>query len=109
MICKHVLQHMPNRDIFSFIKLLPKFKYCLILEAAPEGEKNIDYPVQDTFPFWEDRGIDITLSPFYVRGSRVLEYSQPWNKSGLDRLILIRRYTGSTSNTPKFHSHYIRF
>lgn len=87
LICKHVLQHMPNRDVFSFLKLLPKFKHCLILNAGPVGNENIDYEVQGVFPFWEDRGIDITLPPFHVPGEKVLWYSQPSNQSGVDLLI----------------------
>jgi len=87
VLCKHVLQHMPNKDVFSFLKLLPRFKHCLILNAAPVGSINIDYPVEETFPFWEDRGIDLTLPPFNVKGAKVLEYSQPFNGSGRDILI----------------------
>lgn len=91
MICKHVLQHIPNQDVFSFLKLFRKFKHCLILNAAPLGEENIDYSVQSVFPFWEDRGIDITLPPFNVQGEKVLQYSQPSNQSGVDRLIYVNR------------------
>jgi hypothetical protein len=70
MICKHVLQHMPNRDVFLFLKLLPKFKHSLILNAKPIGEENIEHSVSETFPFWEDRGIDVRLAPFHVKGKR---------------------------------------
>lgn len=91
MLCKHVLQHMPNCDVFSFLKLLSQFKHSLILNAMPVGQINIDYPVQERFPFWEDRGIDITLPPFNVEGKRVLKYSQPMNGSGADLLIHVDR------------------
>lgn len=90
LICKHVLQHMPNRDVFAFLKLLPKFKHCLILNARPIGDENIDYKVGELFPFWEDRGIDLTLPPFNIPGEKVLEYPQPSNQSGFDLLIHVR-------------------
>lgn len=87
MICKHVLQHIPNRDVFVLLKQLAKFKHSLILNAAPVNEQNMEYTISHTFPFWEDRGIDIRLEPFRVNGKKVLEYAQPSNRSGLDILI----------------------
>lgn len=87
MICKHVLQHMPNQDVMAFLKLLPKFKHCLILNAAPTEEGNQEHLIRDVFPFWEDRGIDLTQAPFNVKGAKVLQYSQPSNQSGFDLLI----------------------
>jgi SAM-dependent methyltransferase len=89
MICKHVLQHMPTRDVFLVLQRLPKFKYSLILNAGPVGKENIEYSVSETFPFWEDRGIDVRLSPFHVNGRKVLEYAQPSNCSGVDILIQV--------------------
>lgn len=90
MICKHVLQHMPNRDIFSFLKLLPKFKHCLILNAMPLDGQNIEHEILKEFPFWDDRGIDLTLPPFNVKGERVLKYKQEVNSSGFDILTYIK-------------------
>lgn len=87
LICKHVLQHMPNKDVFAFLELLPHFKHCLILNAKPHNDTNVDYPEEKQFPFWEDRGIDITLPPFNVKGKRVLAYPQLINSSGIDVLI----------------------
>lgn len=75
LICKHVLQHMPNRDIFKFIALLPKFKHCLILDAMPKkGSENIEHPITDVFPYWDDRGTDLTMPPFNVKAKKVLYY-----------------------------------
>lgn len=91
LICKHVLQHLPNRDVFYFIKLLPQFKHCLILDAAPAGSENLEGLEMEYFPFWEDRGIDLTLSPFNVEGETVLEFSQGCNASGVDRLTYIHQ------------------
>ena len=87
MICKHVLQHIPNRDVFTFLKQLPKFTHSLILNARPVGGENIEHSISEIFPFWDDRGIDIRLPPFHVNGKKVLEYSQPSNRSGFDILI----------------------
>jgi trans-aconitate methyltransferase len=89
LICKHVLQHIPNKDVFRFIKLLPKYKHCLILNAMPVGQKNIDHPIMREFPFWDDRGIDLTLPPFSIKGKHVLKYEQRFNSSGMDLLTHI--------------------
>jgi len=84
LICKHVLQHMPNEDVMQFVCILPKYKHCLILNAKPIGNKNIEHTITETFPFWDDRGIDLTLPPFNVTGKHVLQYSQKINSSGVD-------------------------
>ncbi len=91
IICKHVLQHIPNKDVFIFIKLLPNYKHCLILDAMPTGHENIEHPITTEFPFWDDRGIDLTLPPFniYIRGKQVLKYAQNFNTSGMDILTHI--------------------
>lgn len=89
LICKHVLQHMPNEDIFDFIELLPNYKHCLVLNAMPIGQVNVDHQVTDKFPFWEDRGIDLTLPPFNVIGNHVLIYPQGANSSGMDMVTHI--------------------
>ena len=89
IICKHVLQHIPNKDVFCFIKLLSKYKHCLILNAMPMGQENIDHPVTAEFPFWDDRGIDLTLPPFSIKGKHVLKYAQECNASGMDLLTHI--------------------
>jgi SAM-dependent methyltransferase len=86
LICKHVLQHIPNKDVFTFIKLLPKYKHCLILDAMPVRQKNINHRILPEFPFWDDRGIDLTLPPFKVKGKQVLKYPQRFNASGIDIL-----------------------
>jgi SAM-dependent methyltransferase len=86
MICKHVLQHIPNRDVFIFLNLLSKFKHCLILDAMPIAGENVDHTLLMDFPFWDDRGVDITLPPFNVEGKRVLSYKQDVNASGMDIL-----------------------
>ncbi len=76
LICKHVLQHMPNRDVFVFLKLMPKFKHCIIVEDVThfQGE-NTMHPIMKEFPFWDDRGIDLSEPPFNIKGSKTCFYS----------------------------------
>ena len=62
LICKDVLQHLPNAYIHNFLKVLPKFQYALITndidELKPENN-NIDLPVAGGF-----RAIDLRAAPF---------------------------------------------
>lgn len=71
LICKHVLQHLTNEDILSFLSQLSKFKYCLITnEVYPEtlSSDNPDIAVGG------GHKIDLTKPPFLVEGKRVLDY-----------------------------------
>jgi SAM-dependent methyltransferase len=72
LICKHVLQHMPTADVLAFVKtIIPKFKHCIIVEDMTNYPGyNIDHPLSKEFPFWEDRGTDLTKPPFNLSGTK---------------------------------------
>jgi SAM-dependent methyltransferase len=71
LLCKHVLQHMPNKDIIFFLKQLSKFKYCLITnEIDPKtlSSDNNDIAIGATHT------IDVSRPPFNLIGTKVLQY-----------------------------------
>lgn len=71
LICKDVLQHLPHADIFTFLKQLSKFKYCLIMNDVDfdtETSLNNDVVKGDY------RTLDLTKKPFEIKGAKVLTY-----------------------------------
>lgn len=68
LLCKHVLQHLPNEDILAFIQQLKKFKYCLITnEVYPDtlSSDGVDIEIGG------GHKIDLTLAPFNVVGTKL--------------------------------------
>lgn len=72
LICKDVLQHLSNDEIFAFIHQIGKFKHCLITNDIDlNGPNNQDISTGG----W--RKIDLFSSPFYLDGKVALEYKNP--------------------------------
>lgn len=72
LICKDVLQHLPNAYIQNFLKILPKFKYALITNDINElrsEANNQDIPVAGGF-----RPIDLTAAPFNLKAQQVFDF-----------------------------------
>ena len=72
LICKDVLQHLPNDYIHNFLKILPKFKYAIITndidDVRPENN-NTDLPVAGGF-----RPIDLRAEPFNLASTLAYEF-----------------------------------
>ena len=71
LICKDVLQHLPNQEVQKLIAQLYKFKHCLIInDVNPQtlSSKNPDIEKGDYRP------IDLTQPPFNVVGEKLLTY-----------------------------------
>jgi SAM-dependent methyltransferase len=65
LICKDVLQHLPNRLIQKFIKnnlKKGKYRWAIITNDMDKKARNSDIPVGGY------RGIDLSAPPFNVRG-----------------------------------------
>lgn len=72
LICKDVLQHLPNAYIQNFLKILPKFKYALLTNDINElrsEANNQDIPVAGGF-----RPIDLTAAPFNLKAQQVFDF-----------------------------------
>ena len=73
LICKDVLQHLPNSYIHNFLKILPKFKYALITNAIDDlnsNNNNVDLPVAGGF-----RAVDLRCEPFNLPAQLVYDFN----------------------------------
>lgn len=72
LLCKEVLQHLPNEDILKFLQQIEKFKYCLITnEVDPKtlSSKNSDILIGRV------HRVDLSCPPFNIEGKKVLNYT----------------------------------
>lgn len=71
LICKDVLQHLPNGDIMAFIEQLPLFKYCLITNDVDplSGTSDNEEICRGGF-----HPVDLTRPPFLLNGDKVFTY-----------------------------------
>ncbi|OHU82434.1 hypothetical protein BKN38_07185 [Helicobacter sp. CLO-3] len=76
LLCKDVLQHLPNAKIQEFVSILPKFKYALITNDM--GDKNNN----DILPTY-GRTLDLRAEPFNVPLEIVfkIQESAEWMKA----------------------------
>ncbi len=72
LICKDVLQHLPNSAIHAFITQLPKYKYCLIINDVDPISFTSSNP--DTYAS-NLRFVDLTKPPFQVKGEKILTFT----------------------------------
>jgi len=85
LICKQVLQHLPNDDIQKFLKKLGRYKHVLLVDAVNPGTlsgKNRDIGVG------EFRELDLTRAPFSLSGTKVLTY---WDGGNMEQVIHLQR------------------
>lgn len=71
LICKDVLQHLPNEDVQKFIPQLKNFKYCLITNDVDPVTLTSDNP---TIIAGEYRLLDLSQPPFSLEGIKILNY-----------------------------------
>lgn len=71
LLCKEVLQHLPNKDILKILGQLHKYKYCIITN-------DVDYPSCSSanldIPMAQYRTIDLAKPPFNLMGCPVMHY-----------------------------------
>ena len=71
LICKHVLQHLPTRNVQAFLTQVTKYKHVLLTNSVDErtmSAPNLDVVVGSYRP------LDPTAPPFNLRGGKVLTY-----------------------------------
>ncbi len=68
LICKDVLQHLPNSIIQSFTKFLHMFRYSLVTNDIGENKDRDYYVLNSKFHF---HGLDLAQHPFNVNGTIV--------------------------------------
>ena len=75
VICKHVLQHIPNKDVFKLLEKLKKYPYCILTDQIEsDSEKNVDIPIGSARP------LDLLSPPFNLVADQVFQF-----KIGSDR------------------------
>ena len=85
LVCKDVLQHLPNHEIKRILEQLPKFKYCLItndVDPMTLTANNEDIEVGGY------RNVDLTQPPFNIKGLKVLNYRSQYV---VKQVLLIER------------------
>jgi 2-polyprenyl-3-methyl-5-hydroxy-6-metoxy-1,4-benzoquinol methylase len=71
-LCKDVMQHLPNKDIFKICSQFNKFRYCLIV-----NDVNITEPSLNNLRLQRRVGyrpVDLTKQPFNLPAEIVLTY-----------------------------------
>lgn len=86
LICKEVLQHLPNADVAMFLKQLPKYKHVLILDAVDAttfSAENADITLEQV-RVGAYRPLDITRPPFSIDGDKPLTY---WANRSMHQVV----------------------
>lgn len=69
VICKDVLQHLPNSCIFALLAKFKKFHYCVIVnDRHLRSRKNKDTYIGGYRP------IDLTAAPFFLQPREIFNY-----------------------------------
>jgi SAM-dependent methyltransferase len=76
LICKHVLQHLPTRDVQTFLTQVTKYKHVLLTNSV--NEKTLSATNGDIV-VGGYRELDPTARPFNLRGTKVLTYWDGYN------------------------------
>lgn len=77
LICKDVLQHLPNHEIFKFLKQIGKFKHCLITNDVEADTKSSDN--SEKWDLTYGRKLDLTQDPFKLKGQKAFTYTSGWD------------------------------
>jgi len=83
LICKHVLQHLPTRDVRTFLGQLRKYRHVLLTNSINPNTMsatNVDIAVG------ECRALDPTKPPFNLTGAKVLTY---WDGHAMHQVVHI--------------------
>lgn len=84
-ICKDVLQHLPNKNIFEFIKNIKKFKYVLVANnIADNMTSNFDISMGQCRP------LDLRLPPFNIDAEHVFTIDRRHLKKPNIMVLLIK-------------------
>lgn len=72
LICKDVLEHLPNDMILDFIDKLDSYKYCLITNDIDSSDTN---PINQDCKVGGSRPLNLMLEPFNLKATPVLTFS----------------------------------
>jgi len=84
LICKDVLQHLPNEDVQVFLTQFSKFKYCIIVNDL---ESEMDVQINSKISRGGFHPLDITQAPFNVNALKLFGY---WVGGHYKQVFLIK-------------------
>lgn len=71
LLCKDVMQHLPNDDIKLFMEQVAKYKYCLITnDVNPKTFSSNNRQI----PIGHCRALDLTKPPFDIKACKIFKY-----------------------------------
>lgn len=85
LICKDVLQHLPNKTIQALLDKFSHYKYCLITNDIYPKTAAVDNP---DISLGDWRSIDLTKPPFNAKGIKVFTYRSGYTTKQV--LLIIR-------------------
>ena len=71
LICKDVLQHLTNEDIFVFLEKISAFEHCLITNDV---DPNTDTAENENILRGKHRFVDLEAPPFNLKATEVFYY-----------------------------------
>jgi SAM-dependent methyltransferase len=71
LLCKNVLQHLPNRSVTRFLSKLSKYRHVLLTDGIDGRTFTSD---NHDIVVGQYRPLDVTAPPFNVRAKKVLVY-----------------------------------
>lgn len=86
LICKDVLQHLPNSSIINLLTKFGKFRYCILVNdvQSTSGTNNRDTAIGGYRP------LDLRCAPFFLKPTAVSYYS---SGSTLKQILLIENFS----------------
>jgi SAM-dependent methyltransferase len=94
LLCKHVLQHLPTRDVRTFLTQIKKYRHVLLTNSVnvqTMSATNVDVAVG------ECRALDPTAPPFNLYGAKVLTY---WDGHSMNQVVHIAGALAITAISP---------
>jgi SAM-dependent methyltransferase len=83
LICKHVLQHLPTRDVQQFLFQAHKYKHVLLTNSV--DPKTLSAPNAD-IAAGGYRTLDPTAPPFHLEGVKLMTY---WDGFHMQQIVYV--------------------
>ncbi len=84
LLCKHVLQHLPEQDVMRFLHQLPKYRHALVTNSVNPRTLSAE---NRNIVMGDYREFDPTAYPYNVRGIKVLTY---WEGAWMNQVVHIQ-------------------
>lgn len=85
LVSKHVLQHLPNADVATFLQTLPKYRHVLLTDSVQKSTLSGD---NRDIPVGEYRPLDPTRPPFSLPATKVLTW---WDGDHMHQVVHLAR------------------